>query len=201
MAETWSSSRQIVISTADSYLYESVVDVSYHSAKRTYIERRAVTECYLPTFDSRFALCYGEDPIANDLPVVCKSFFRGVSDRGCVIEGNNSAIQGTCSGVNDDGPLILQYPKYFNAPTMPPNFDVAFKVWSEYELDVSSLLIAVQRESVTTTYTSDGVSITPITINMWDIQLNPLLDTEVGAIVNVYVAVSDILGRQVRKDW
>lgn len=201
MAETWSSSRQVVVSTADSYNYQSDLESSYQSAKRTYIQRDCITDCYLPTFDSRYGICVGEDPVSHDLPVVCKSFLRGITDRAGYIPNNSGVVRCTCKGINDEGPLILQYPKYYNAATMPPNFDVAFKIWSEYELDLSSLLIAVQREGETTVYSSDDASITEITDNMWDIQVSPAKDTMVGASVTVHVAVSDIIGRQVRKDW
>lgn len=201
MAETWTSSRQVIVVTADSYQYESDRGGSYQSAHRTYIERAGITECYLPTFDSRYAVCYGEDPVSFDLPVIYKSFFRGITDRQSFMPGNDGVIRCICKGINEDGPLILQYPKYFNNPTMPPNFDISFKIWSEYELDLSSLLIAVQRNSTTTIYTDKDASVTKITDNMWDIQVSPDEVTAVGANVKVHVAISDIIGRKVRKDW
>jgi len=201
MAETWSSSRQVIVVTANSYLYDTDKVVSYQAAHRTYIERSCLTDSYLPTFDSRYAMCFGEDPVAFDLPVVCKSFYRGLTDRQSFIPSNDGVITCTCKGINDDGPLILQYPKYFTAATMPPNFDVSFKIWSEYELDLSSLLIAIQRDVVTSIYTDKDASITRITDNMWDIQISPNILSAVGSNVKVHVAVSDVIGRQIRKDW
>lgn len=201
MAETWTTSRQVIVVTADSYLYETDKEVSYQSAHRTYIERGCLTECYLPSFDSRYAMCFGEDPVSSDLPIIYKSFYRGITERLSHIPSNDGVVGCTCKGINDDGPLILQYPKYFNAATMPPNFDVSFKIWSEYGLDLSSLLIAIQRDSVTSVYTDKDASITKITDNMWDIQISPNEASKVGSNVKVQVAVSDIIGRKVRKDW
>jgi len=201
MAETWSSSRQIIVITANSYGYNSDRVVSLEAANRTYIERGGLTDCYLPTFDSRYCMCFGENPAVGDLPVMYKSFYRAITDRLSISPSNDGVVHGICKGINSAGPLVLQYPKYYTAPTMPPNFDISFKIWSEYSLDPSSLMISIQDNHGVRSYSIRDITLTGITDHMYDIQLHPKIDAMVGETVQVRVSGSDILGRPLRLDW
>lgn len=202
MAETWSSSRQVLVVAADSYNYESDQDVSYHSAKRTFTESLGIVNCYRPTWESRYCLCVGYAPESSDRVVALDSFLRGNSSLSCVLPNNTGAVQCISRAIDTGGPLVLQYPKYYNSSSVPPNFDVSFRIYSEIDLDIASLIISVSNGVTSKLYGEGDINLTSITSDQWDVRLTPShTEFSPGETLTVKVAVSDIYGRSVSKAW
>ena len=98
---------------------------------------------------------------------------------------------------------MLEYPKYYQDSTIPPDFDIVFRIYSSAELDWSSFTLTITTSSGTnTSYSNTDINIIDITDEIKEIRLVPTdLLTIIGDTVNVKVFMKDIYGRELELNW
>lgn len=203
MAETWSTSRPALAVSEYADTFSTDRDSSTVCAKRTYIQRGCILDAYLFVAHAIWTICTPQNPEVGDVNIVLSSIVHADSTRPCLLISDSGVISCTTIGADTNGPVVLEYPKYFNDSTIPPNFDVVFRIYSSAPIDWSSLVITISSSSGTTnSYGSDDTTIIDITNEIKEIRLTPTdLITIIGDTVNVRVYLKDTFGRVLDKNW
>ncbi len=203
MAETWTSSRQALLVSIDSMASGTERSASTVAGIRTYTETLALTSAYQWGADSRYALCVGIEPTRTTRRGITSAILVADSTRRCSLSVEWGIVRCITAGVSAGGPVILQYPKYFQAPSVPPDFDIVFRVWSEYPLDRQSLVVSIASNGKSTrSYGPSAATFTALTEQITEIRVVPAdFSSFVGETVVASVALQDTLGRNTSRGW
>ena len=203
MAESWSTSRQCLLVSEEAFTFPTDRESVAVSAKRTYIERSCITAGYIFSGTARWAVLTPINPEYSD--VICQVHIiqHGYSDIQCVCKTDSGVVYCLTRGIDDNGPVVLEYPKYYNDPTIPPDFDVVFRIYSSAELDWSSFALTITTSSDNNVnYGQEDITKIEITNEITEIRLMPTdLFTILGDSVNVKVFIKDIYGRDINLNW
>jgi len=203
MAESWSTSRQALVISEYAFTFSTDRASVAVGAKRTYIQRNGLSSAYLLAADGRWTLCSRYDPAHTDRIIRLVSILKGNTERRCLCSLDTNVIYCRTFGVDDNGPVVLEYPKYYQDSTIPPDFDIVFRIYSSAELDWSSFTLTITTSSGTnTSYSNTDINIIDITDEIKEIRLVPTdLLTIIGDTVNVKVFMKDIYGRELELNW
>jgi hypothetical protein len=203
MAETWSTSRQAVVVSEYAFTFSTDRAAITGGAKRTYIQRDGLLAAFLLAADSRWTLCCRADPDHSDRIVRLVSILRGDTSRKCLCASDTNVVYCRTFGVDNNGPVVLEYPKYYQDSTIPPDFDIVFRIYSSEELDWSSFTLTITTSSGSnTSYGHTDITVIDITNEIKEVRLVPNnLLTIVGDTVNVRVYMKDLYGRSLELNW
>lgn len=203
MAESWSTSRQAIVVSEEAFTFPTDRSAVAVAAKRTYIERSCITAGYIFSGTSRWSVVTPIDPEHSDVVCQIRRVAHGYSDIQCVCQTDSGVIYCLTRGVDDNGPVVLEYPKYYNDPTIPPDFDIVFRIYSSAPLDWSSFTLTVTTSSGgSASYGHTSVTKIEITPEITEVRLIPSdLLTILGDTVNVKVFIKDNYGRDIDLNW
>lgn len=203
MAESWSTSRQALVYAESAFTFSTDRDAEAGGAIRTYVQAQCETAGYIFSGTARWCICVPVDPDHTDRVCMVESLMHGDNTLQAICFQDTSAIFCQLKAVDDNGPVVLEYPKYFNDPTLPPDFDVVFRVFSDAKLDWTSFSLNISTSSgASTTYGLSNIVRTGITSNITEIRLTPNgLATTVGDTITVSLFLKDIYNRPIRTNW
>lgn len=203
MAESWSTSRQAIVVSEYAFTFATDRAAVAVGAKRTYLERAGLSMGFILTADSRWTLCNRQNPDHSDIIIRVKSLIKGVTERNCICTQDTNTVYCRTFGVDNNGPVVLEYPKYYQDSTIPPDFDIVFRIYSSAELDWSSFTLTITTSSGSNNaYSTSDMNILDITNEIKEIRLVPTdLLTLIGDTVNVKVFLKDMYGRELELNW
>jgi len=131
------------------------------------------------------------------------AILKGDTRINCICIKDDSAIYCRTFGVDNNGPVVLEYPKYYNDSTIPPDFDIVFRIFTTGDIDWSSFTLTITISSGSnSSYGYDDITVVDITDQIKEIRLIPKdLLTLLGDTVNVKVYMKDIYNRELELNW
>jgi len=204
MAETWSSSRQAIVPASNPFTFDSEKEGYYEAIARVPNNRPGLFSSVDTFIVDKFGYCVLHQPeYSNRSGWLVRVFEKSYSDRVATFESTQEVVRCIYTALDpNDGPRIVQYPKYFNDPTIPPDFDLVFRVWCGVEVDWSSLVITISTSAgVTKSYSYKNITVVNISDQLSEIRLIPDLLLMVGDTVSIKVFLQDIYSRDVIKAW
>ena len=203
MAETWSTARQVLVISEQADTFATDRTAIAVGAKQTYLHRAGLTAGYIPTGNAIWAICVPINPEYSDIVARLFCLDRGDTDLQCICTTDTSVVYCRTIGVDNNGPVILEFPKYYNDPTIPPDFDIVFRIYSSAELDWNSFVVTITTSSNrNSTYGLSEATIINITDSISEVRITPGgIIAVLGDTVNVKVYVKDIYDRDISTNW
>jgi hypothetical protein len=203
MAESWSTSRQALVVSEYAFTFSTDRASVAVGAKRTYLERPGLTSAFMLAADGRWILCYRQNPEHSDRIIRIKALLKGETQRRCICSQDTNVVYCRTTGVDNNGPVVLEYPKYYSESTIPPDFDVVFRIFSSTPINWDTFVLSITTSSgINNSYGLDDVNVIDITNEIIEIRLSPPdLLTMIGDTVNVKVFMKDELGRELELNW
>ncbi len=203
MAESWSTSRQAITTSTAAFNFTTDRAAVVVAAKRTYLERSGLLSAYQFIAASCWLLCTRIDPDHSDIIIRLEAVLHSESDINCICTQDTNVVYCRTIGVDNNGPVVLEYPKYYQESTVPPDFDVVFRIYSSAGLDWNSFVLTITTTSgVNKSYGQSDINIIALTAEISEIRLTPTdLLILLGDTVNVRVFMKDIYNRELSLNW
>lgn len=203
MAETWTTSRQCITISESAFNFDTDRAAVAVAAERTYIEAKAITAGYLFVAQGCWAICTGYDPEKVDILCTLNSILHSESTRLCTCTNDTNVVYCCTTGVDDNGPVVLEYPKYYQNSTVPPNFDVNFRIYSSAPINWNSfVLVITSSQGSNKSYSNSDITVVDITNEIKEVRLVPSDNISlVGDTINVRVYLKDIYNRELTLNW
>ncbi len=203
MAESWSTARQAVVISESAFTFATDRAAVTVGAKRTYLERFGLVPAYIFSASGLWLSCVRQNPEHSDIIIRLWSLLKGETTRSCLCKTDTNVVYCLTAGVDDNGPVVLEYPKYYGDSTIPPDFDVVFRIFSSAPIDWSSFTITITTSSGTNgSYGLADITKIDITTEIIEVRLVPSdLLTLIGDTVNVKVYLKDNYGRELELNW
>lgn len=203
MAETWSTSRPALVVSEFANVFSTDRESGTVGAKRTYIQRECILDSYLFIAHAIWAICTPHNPETSDITVNLSSIIHADTTKKCLLISDMGVVNCITIAADTNGPVVLEYPKYFNDATIPPNFDVVFRIYSSAAIDWSSFVLTISTTSgENKSYSQSDITVIDITNEIKEVRLQPEdMITMIGDTVNVQVYLKDSFGRVLDKNW
>lgn len=203
MAESWSSARQALVYAESPFTFGSDRSTETSGAIRTYTESLCQTAGFIFSGTAIWCFCIPENPAHTDRVCKIDSLYRADTTVNALCFQDTSVVFCTAKAIDDSGPVVLSYPKYYNDPTMPPDFDVVFRVYSSAPIEWTSLVVSVAVTSgESKSYGASAVTKVRITDEITEVRLLPSgINAASGDTVTVSLYLKDSYGRAIQNNW